>query len=59
VRRDYHGPTRRADTRCRRQRKKWADEALAYNGLVLAWRELTKLAVAERGKTPAKQSEML
>jgi len=26
------------------ERKKWADEALAYNGLVIAWPELTKLA---------------
>jgi putative DNA methylase len=30
------------------ERKKWADEALSYNGLVLAWPELTKLALAER-----------
>ncbi len=40
------------------ERKKWADEALAYNGLVIAWPELTKLALAERSKAPAKQSEM-
>ncbi len=26
------------------ERKKWAEEALAYNGLVIAWPELTKLA---------------
>jgi putative DNA methylase len=26
------------------ERKKWADEALAYNGLVIVWPELTKLA---------------
>jgi putative DNA methylase len=26
------------------ERKKWADEALAYNGLVVAWPELTRLA---------------
>src|SRR5207248_4028485 len=32
------------------ERKKWADEALAYNGLVIAWPELTKLALAERSK---------
>ena len=40
------------------ERKKWATEALAYNGLVIAWPELTKLAIGERTKTPAKQSEM-
>ncbi len=32
--------------------------ALAYNGLVIAWPELTKLALAERSKAPARQSEM-
>ncbi|MGB9625313.1 MAG: hypothetical protein ACPMAQ_10675, partial [Phycisphaerae bacterium] len=33
------------------ERKKWADEALAYNGLVIAWPELTKLAMsAPNGK---------
>ena len=30
------------------ERKKWAEEALAYNGLVIAWPELTKLARAEQ-----------
>jgi adenine-specific DNA methylase len=40
------------------ERKKWADEALAYNGLVIAWPELAKLALAERSKAPEKQSEM-
>jgi hypothetical protein len=30
----------------------------SYNGLVIAWRELTKLAVAELSKTAPKQSEM-
>ena len=33
------------------ERKKWAEEALANNGLVIAWPELTKLALAERSKT--------
>lgn len=33
------------------ERKKWADEALAFNGLVIAWPELTKLALAERAKS--------
>jgi putative DNA methylase len=28
------------------ERKKWAEEALAYNGLVIAWPELTKLALS-------------
>lgn len=40
------------------ERKKWADEALAYNGLVTAWSELSKLALAERGKTKDTQQEM-
>lgn len=40
------------------ERKKWADEALAYNGLVIAWPELTKLAQAERSKSPATQNRM-
>jgi putative DNA methylase len=40
------------------ERKKWADEALSYNGLVIAWSELTKLALAERSKIPEKQKKM-
>ena len=40
------------------ERKKWAEEALAYNGLVIAWPELTKLALAERSKTKDSQQEM-
>jgi putative DNA methylase len=40
------------------ERKKWAEEALAYNGLVIAWPELSKLALAERTKSPAAQGEM-
>ncbi len=40
------------------ERKKWAEEALAYNGLVIAWPELTKLALAERNKTTDTQQEM-
>ena len=39
------------------ERKKWADEALAYNSLVIAWPELIKLALAERnrGVSPTQQ----
>jgi putative DNA methylase len=40
------------------ERKKWAEEAVAYNGLVIAWPELTKLALAERSKAPEKQTKM-
>jgi putative DNA methylase len=40
------------------ERKKWAEEALAYNGLVIVWPELTKLALAERSKTKDTQQEM-
>jgi putative DNA methylase len=32
------------------ERKKWADEALAYNGLVIDWPELSKLALTERSR---------
>ena len=37
------------------ERKKWADEALAYNSLVIAWPELSKLAHAERVSPSAAQ----
>jgi putative DNA methylase len=40
------------------ERKKWAEEALAYNGLVIAWPELTRLALAERSKAKDAQQEM-
>jgi putative DNA methylase len=40
------------------ERKKWADEALAYNGLVIAWPELTKLAQAERIQARSTQGDM-
>jgi putative DNA methylase len=39
------------------ERKKWAEEALAYNGLVIAWPELTRLALASSGEAaPTQQS---
>jgi putative DNA methylase len=37
------------------ERKKWAQEALAYNSLVVAWSELTKLALVERGREREQQ----
>jgi putative DNA methylase len=37
------------------ERKKWAEEALAYNGLVIAWPELTRLAQASPAGTEPKQ----
>ena len=40
------------------ERKKWADEALAYNGLVIAWPELTKLALAVRSEGGASQGTL-
>ena len=40
------------------ERKKWVDEALAYNGLVIAWPELTKLALQTRNETGGVQKEM-
>ena len=40
------------------ERKKWAEEALAYNGLVIAWPELSKLALSERNRQPTTQHEL-
>jgi putative DNA methylase len=40
------------------ERNKWADEALAYNGLVIAWPELAKLARSAAVRGPAVQKEM-
>lgn len=40
------------------ERKKWAEEALAYNSLVIAWPELTKLAHSQRTQTTEQQREM-
>lgn len=34
------------------ERKKWAEEALAYNSLVIAWPELTRLAAQVTVRTP-------
>lgn len=39
------------------ERKKWAQEALAYNSLVVAWPELTKLALAHRNQQPQRQQQ--
>jgi putative DNA methylase len=40
------------------ERKKWAAEALAYNSLVIAWPELSKLAVSNRNRQSATQQEL-
>jgi putative DNA methylase len=40
------------------ERKKWADEALAYNSLVIAWPELSKLALAERSSQTGTQGQL-
>jgi putative DNA methylase len=37
------------------ERKKWAKEALAYNGLVVAWPEISRLAAAPAPSGPAQQ----
>jgi putative DNA methylase len=39
------------------ERKKWAQEALAYNSLVVAWPEIARLA-AEQGRGAAVQGQM-
>ena len=40
------------------ERKKWADDALAYNGLVIAWPELSKLALSQRNRQPTIQQDL-
>lgn len=40
------------------ERKKWADEALAYNSLVIAWPELTKLARSAASRPAVTQQEL-
>ncbi len=40
------------------ERKKWADEALAYNSLVIAWPELSRLALSARVRQPQTQSDL-
>lgn len=40
------------------ERKKWASEALAYNGLVIAWPEITKLAQSSQVAMKETQEEM-
>ncbi len=37
--------------------KKWAEEALAYNGLVIAWPELTKLARSQGAPARAREEQ--
>jgi putative DNA methylase len=41
------------------ERNKWADEALAYNALVIAWPELTKLAQKARSRPPEEKQGQL
>jgi putative DNA methylase len=40
------------------ERKKWAEEAMAYNSLVIAWPELSRLARSAPATPPAKQTEL-
>ncbi len=40
------------------ERKKWPQEALAYNSLVVAWPELSKLALLNRNQRLATQQEL-
>ena len=37
------------------EKKKWADEALAYNSLVIVWPELTRLAVQVTADNPSQE----
>jgi putative DNA methylase len=40
------------------ERKKWAEEARSYNGLVVAWPEIVRLSREQRGKGAGPQAEM-
>lgn len=40
------------------ERKKWAQDALAYNSLVVAWPELTKLALSSQFRQTSTQQEL-
>lgn len=39
-------------------RKGWTDQALAYNGLVIAWPELSKLALSSRNRQSTTQQDL-
>jgi putative DNA methylase len=41
------------------ERKKWAREALAYNGLVVAWPEISRLAAGRSAPSEPAQQELL
>ena len=41
------------------ERKGWASEALAYNGLVIAWPEISKLAAQEPGVAKSRTGALL
>jgi putative DNA methylase len=41
------------------ERKKWAKEALAYNALVVAWPEISRLAAAAPAASGPAQQELL
>lgn len=41
------------------ERKKWSEEALAYNSLVIAWPELTRLALTMRDRQPASTQQQM
>ena len=40
------------------ERKKWVEDALAYNGLVIAWPELSKLALSTRNRQSSTQHDL-
>jgi putative DNA methylase len=40
------------------ERKKWADEALGYNALVMAWPEITRLAASTPGREAPQQTQL-
>ena len=40
------------------ERKGWAEEALSYNGLVIAWPELTRLAASRKPESAHTQEEL-
>ncbi len=40
------------------ERNKWSEEAMSYNSVVIAWPELSRLALSTRGKPPDSQGDL-
>jgi putative DNA methylase len=40
------------------ERNKWSEEAIAYNGLVIAWPELSRLALTAQSDDAGHQTDL-